>query len=64
MLWPIFFFVGVVLIFVFWRPRDRRGGWVEMTAEERYLLAKKIFTRDPGAFKDKDEDGVEDILEK
>jgi hypothetical protein len=64
MLWPIFFFVGIVLIFVFWRPRERKGGWVEMTPEERYLLAKKIFSRDPGAFKDNDKDGVEDILEK
>jgi hypothetical protein len=64
MFWPIFFFAGIALIFVFWRPRKDRGGWVEMSAEERYMLAKKIFTRDPSAFKDKDEDGVEDILEK
>ena len=64
MLWPIFFFVGIVLIFVFWRPREPKGGRVEMTPEERYLLAKRIFSRDPGAFKDKDKDGVEDILEK
>jgi len=27
-------------------------------------LAKKIFTRDPSNFKDKDSDGVEDELEK
>jgi len=64
MLWPVFFFTGIVLIFVFWRPRKERGGWVEMTPEEKYLLAKKIFSRDPSAFKDKDSDGVEDILEK
>jgi hypothetical protein len=35
-----------------------------MTAEERYMLAKRIFTRDPSSFKDKDSDGVEDELEK
>lgn len=35
-----------------------------MSAEEKYMLAKKIFTRDPSSFKDKDNDGVEDILEK
>jgi hypothetical protein len=35
-----------------------------MTAEEKYMLAKKIFTRDPSNFKDKDSDGIEDILEK
>jgi len=34
-----------------------------MTAEERYMLAKKIFTRDPSSFQDKDEDGVDDIVE-
>jgi hypothetical protein len=35
-----------------------------MTAEERYMLAKRIFTRDPSSFKDRDSDGVEDELEK
>ena len=64
MLWPIFFFTGIVLIFVFWRPRKERGGWVELSAEEKYMLAKKIFTRDPSSFRDKNDDGVEDILEK
>lgn len=34
-----------------------------MTAEERYMLAKKIFTRDPSSFRDKDEDGVDDLEE-
>jgi hypothetical protein len=35
-----------------------------MSAEEKYLLAQKIFSRDPQSFKDKDSDGVEDLLEK
>lgn len=64
MLWPVFFFVGIVLILILWRPKDRHSGWKEMTSEEKYMLAKKIFTRDPSSFKDKDDDGVEDILEK
>ena len=64
MLWPVFLFVGIVLIFVFWRPHKDTGGWREMTPEEKYMLAKKLFSRDPSAFKDKDEDGIEDILEK
>lgn len=64
MLWPVFFFIGITLIFILWRPKERRGGWVEMNAEEKYMLAKKIFSRDPSAFKDKDDDGIEDILEK
>lgn len=64
MLWPVFFFAGIVLILILWRPKDRRSGWKEMTSEEKYMLAKKIFTRDPSTFKDKDDDGVEDILEK
>jgi hypothetical protein len=64
MLWPVFFFAGIVLIFLFWRPRKDTGSWQEMTPAEKYMLAKKIFTRDPEAFRDKDDDGVEDILEK
>lgn len=64
MLWPVFFFVGIVLIFLFWRPKKNRGGWVEMTPEEKYLLAKRLFSRDPASFKDKDNDGVEDIIDK
>jgi len=64
MLWPVFFFAGIVLLFLVWRPRGRTTAWKEMSSEEKYLLAKKIFTRDPSTFKDKDDDGIEDILEK
>ena len=42
----------------------RTESWTEMSAEEKYLLANKIFSRDPQSFKDKDADGVEDELEK
>ena len=62
--WPVIFFVGIVVTLILWRPRGRTESWTEMSAEEKYLLAQKIFTRDPGAFKDKDSDGVEDELEK
>jgi len=47
-----------------WRPKGRKMDWKEMSSEEKYLLAQKIFTRDPSTFKDKDDDGVDDILEK
>lgn len=62
--WPVIFFVGVVVILILWRPRGRTESWTEMSAEEKYLLANKIFSRDPQSFKDKDSDGVEDELEK
>ena len=62
--WPIVLMVGVVVTLILWKPRGRIEVWVEMTAEERYMLAKKIFTRDPSSFKDKDSDGIEDELEK
>jgi len=62
--WPVIFFVGIVVALILWKPRGRTEVWVEMTAEERYMLAKRIFTRDPSSFKDKDSDGVEDELEK
>ena len=62
--WPIVLMVGVVVILIIWKPKGRTELWTEMSAEEKYMLAKKIFTRDPGAFKDKDSDGIEDELEK
>lgn len=62
--WPITLMIGVVVALILWRPRGRTELWTEMSAEEKYMLAKKIFTRDPSSFKDKDSDGVEDILEK
>jgi hypothetical protein len=62
--WPVIFFVGIVITLILWRPRGRTESWTEMSAEEKYLLANKIFSRDPQSFKDKDSDGVEDELEK
>ena len=62
--WPIIFMAGLVVALILWRPKGRTEMWTEMTPEEKYMLAKKIFTRDPEAFKDKDNDGVDDILEK
>ena len=62
--WPIALMVGVVVILIIWKPKGRTELWTEMSAEEKYMLAKKIFTRDPSSFKDKDSDGVEDILER
>lgn len=56
--------VGIVVALILWKPMGRTESWTEMSAEEKYMLAKKIFTRDPGAFEDKDLDGVEDELEK
>jgi hypothetical protein len=56
--------VGIVVSLIVWKPMGRTEAWTEMSAEEKYMLAKKIFTRDPSSFKDKDSDGVEDELEK
>jgi hypothetical protein len=62
--WPIVFMVGIVVVLIVWRPKGKTESWTEMSAEEKYLLANKIFSRDPSNFKDKDSDGVEDELEK
>lgn len=62
--WPVIFFVGIVITLILWRPKGRTESWTEMSAEEKYLLANKIFSRDPSSFKDKDSDGIEDELEK
>jgi len=61
--WPVLFFAFIVVALILWKPRGKTEMWVEMSAEERYMLAKKIFTRDPSAFKDVDEDGVDDLEE-
>lgn len=62
--WPIFLAIGIVIALILWKPKSKVDISSDMTAEERYMLAKQIFTRDPGAFKDKDSDGIEDELEK
>ena len=62
--WPIVFMVGIVVTLIIWRPKGRTESWTEMSAEEKYMLAKQIFTRDPSTFKDNDSDGIEDELEK
>lgn len=62
--WPIALMLGVVVALMLWLPKGRTELWTEMSAEEKYMLAKKIFTRDPSSFKDKDSDGVEDELEE
>lgn len=53
-----------MVILIVWRPRGRTESWTEMSAEEKYLLANKIFSRDPSSFKDKDSNSVDDRVEK
>jgi len=31
---------------------------------DNYLMAKKIFVRDPESFRDKDRDGIDDIIDE
>ena len=62
--WPVFFMAGIVVILIVWRPRGRTESWTEMSAEEKYLLANKIFSRDPSNFKDKNSNSVDDRVEK
>ena len=62
--WPVLFMVGIVVILIVWRPRGRTESWTEMSAEEKYLLANKIFSRDPSNFKDKNSNSVDDRVEK
>jgi hypothetical protein len=33
--------VGIVIALILWRPRGKDEAWTEMTAEEKYMLAKK-----------------------
>lgn len=61
--WPVFFMAGIVVILIVWRPRGRTESWTEMSAEEKYMLAKKIFTRDPSNFKDLNNNKIDDQVD-
>ena len=61
--WPVFFMAGIVVILIVWRPRGRTESWTEMTAEEKYMLAEKIFTRDPSNFKDLNNNKIDDQVD-
>ena len=38
--------------------------YIKDESADDYLLAKEVFVRDPEAFKDKDRDGIDDIIDK
>jgi len=61
--WPVIFFVGIVVILILWKPTGRTELWTEMSAEEKYMLAKKIFTRDPSNFKDLNNNKIDDQVD-
>lgn len=60
-------FSGYAFAFVVWKAGKVDEAQKKMFEEDerssKYMIANRIFSRDPESFKDKDEDGVEDILE-
>ena len=55
----IVLFVGSFYSLFKWEKNE-----IKDTPESEYLLAKEIFVRDPEAFKDKDHDGIDDIIDQ
>jgi len=60
-------FSGYAFAFVVWKAgkveEQQKKDFARDEACSKYMIANRIFSRDPESFKDKDEDGVEDILE-
>jgi hypothetical protein len=58
---------GYAFAFVVWKAGKVDEAQKKMFEEDeacsKYMIANRVFSRDPESFKDKDEDGVEDILE-
>jgi len=58
---------GYAIAFLIWKANkvddEQRKNFEIDEACQKYMIANRIFSRDPENFKDKDEDGVEDLLE-
>ena len=52
--------IGFICILI--QPKKTKNSTND-TPESAYLFAKEIFTRDPETFKDKDKDGIDDIID-
>ena len=59
-------FSGYAFAFFIWKAgkvdEDQKKMFEEDEACSKYMIANRVFSRDPENFKDKDDDGVEDIL--
>ncbi|NBP03043.1 MAG: hypothetical protein EBU90_23600 [Proteobacteria bacterium] len=60
-----FIFFGLLIIILIAGSYHLLFKWnrKEDITENSYLFAKKIFVRDPEVFKDKDKDGIDDIID-
>jgi hypothetical protein len=54
--------VLIAFICILIQPKKTKNS-INTTPEGEYLFAKEIFTRDPETFKDKDKDGIDDIID-
>ena len=55
-------FIGAYYLLFKWNKIET--DYIKDENADDYLCAKEIFVRDPEAFKDKDRDGIDDIIDK
>jgi hypothetical protein len=59
-----FIFVLLIIGTSLLLKNNNKDKLLEKENENQYLFAKDIFTRDPSSFIDKDDDGIDDIIDK
>jgi hypothetical protein len=64
----LFFILSVVLLitgayYLLFKWNKNTIDYIENENADDYLMAEKVFARDPEAFKDKDRNGIDDIID-
>lgn len=66
-MFTLFFIIALSLLisgsFYLLSKWNKKEDILKETSADDYLYADKIFVRDPEAFKDKDKDGIDDIID-
>lgn len=68
-MFTVFFILSVSILLIgayclLFKYNKRKEDIIENESADDYLYAEKIFVRDPEVFKDKDQDGIDDIIDK
>lgn len=64
----LFFLLTIVILvsgayYLLMKWNKNKIDYIKNENANNYLFAKEIFVRDPEAFKDKDHDGIDDIID-
>lgn len=67
MIFNVFFIASLFILIIgsfYLLNRSKKTEEINNEPSDGYLKARQIFVRDPEAFKDKDHDGIDDIIDK